>query len=290
MKYSGINIFIVLLLFLNIEKINSQIDSSFAAENREAELTDSLSEKDSVSMKTDSVKYFYLSVKTNVENAEVYSDTVFLGRTPLDTFKIKEGLHQFKIINPISLKEWSNYIIDIDAYIDKDTIINVDFSYFYFINSTPFNVKVFNNDSLLGETPLRFYSEKMLKGFLNFNKVDYKDKTFDLKDYDFKTGLKIELAPKGKDQVNDLVYMDRSTQFKTKRPLLPIIGSSLIAIGSGTLAINYKNTANLEYNKYLITGNNSFLDEANSNDTYFTVSIIIMQAALGALIYFLFFD
>ena len=154
---------------MNIGNINSQTDSSFAAENTEAELSDSLSEKDSVSLKTDSVKYFYLSVKTNIENAEVYSDSVLLGRTPLDTFRIKEGLHNLKIINPISLKEWRNYVIDLEAFIDKDTVINADFSYFYFINTIPFNVKVFNNDSLLGETPLRFYSDKMLKGFLNFN-------------------------------------------------------------------------------------------------------------------------
>lgn len=290
MKFLITNIFVFIILSMNIGNINSQTDSSFAAENTEAELSDSLSEKDSVSLKTDSVKYFYLSVKTNIENAEVYSDSVLLGRTPLDTFRIKEGLHNLKIINPISLKEWRNYVIDLEAFIDKDTVINADFSYFYFINTIPFNVKVFNNDSLLGETPLRFYSDKMLKGFLNFNKKDYKDMVFDLKDYDFKTGLNIELLSKGKEKINDIVYLDRSTQFKTKRPLLPIIGSSLAVIGSGILAINYKNTANTEYNNYLITGNNTFLDEANSNDTYFTVSIIVMQAALGALIYFLFFD
>ncbi|MCB0728945.1 MAG: PEGA domain-containing protein [Ignavibacteriae bacterium] len=284
------NILLLIFFILKINTVNSQTDSSFAEENYEAEQRDSISVSDTLRAETDSVKYYSLSVKTNIENAEVYSDSVFIGRTPLDTFKIKEGRHFLKIINPISLKEWSNYIIRIDANIDKDTTFNIEFDYFYFINTIPYNVKVFNNDSLLGETPLRFYSEKKLEGFLNFNKMDYKDKVFDLRNYDFKTGLSIELLPKGTETVNDIVYQDRSTQFKTKRPLLPIFGTALLTIGSGIFAINYKQSANNEYDKYLRTGNTTFLNNANNDDTVFTVSIILMQAALAGLIYFLFFD
>lgn len=290
MKYFLINIILVVLLFLTFEKTNSQTDSSFASENQEAELTDSLSAIEADSLKIDSVKYYSLTVKTNVENAEVFLDTVFAGRTTLDTFKVKEGTYILKIINPISLKEWSNYVINQELIIESDTILTFEFSYFYFINTSPFNVKVFNNDSLLGETPLRFYSGKMLKGFLNFNKKDYKDKVFDLSSYDFKTGLNLELIPKGSENVNDLVYKDRSTQFKTKRPLLPIFGTALLTVGSGIFAINYKQSANVEYDNYLRTGNTTFLDNANNDDTVFTVSIILMQLALGGLIYFLFFD
>lgn len=290
MKNFIINIILFAFIFLNVCEINSQTDSSFAAENTEAELRDTLSGNDSVSVKKDSVKYYSLSVKTNIENAEVYSDTNFLGRTPLDTFKIKEGAHNLKIINPISLKEWSNYIINLDPFIDRDTTFDVEFSHFYFINTTPFNVKVFNNDSLLGETPLRFYRDNILKGFLRFKKKDYKDISFDLSKYDFKTGLNLELQPKGLEPVNDLVYQERSTQFKTKRPLLPIFGTALLAVGSGMFAINYKQSANVEYDNYLRTGNTTFLNNANSDDTVFTVSIILMQVALGGLIYFLFFD
>lgn len=290
MKYLLLNIVLCMILFLNPEITFSQTDSSFAAENSEKEMSDSLSSFESDSLEIDSVKYYSISVKTNVENAEVFLDTMFIGRTPLDTYKVKEGTYDLKIINPISLKEWSNYAINKEIFVSADTLLNYEFSYFYFISTTPFNVKVFNNDSLLGETPLRFYSDKMLKGFLNFNKKDYRDKVFDLSNYDFKTGLNLELLPKGSETVNDLVYKDRSTQFKTKRPLLPIFGTALLTVGSGIFAINYKQSANIEYDNYLRTGNTTFLDNANNDDTVFTVSIILMQLALGGLIYFLFFD
>jgi len=290
MKYLLLNIVLCMILFLNPEITFSQTDSLFAAENSEKEMSDSLSSFESDSLEIDSVEYYSISVKTNVENAEVFLDTMFIGRTPLDTYKVKEGTYDLKIINPISLKEWSNYAINKEIFVSADTLLNYEFSYFYFISTTPFNVKVFNNDSLLGETPLRFYSDKMLKGFLNFNKKDYRDKVFDLSNYDFKTGLNLELLPKGSETVNDLVYKDRSTQFKTKRPLLPIFGTALLTVGSGIFAINYKQSANIEYDNYLRTGNTTFLDNANNNDTVFTVSIILMQLALGGLIYFLFFD
>ena len=290
MKYLLLNIVLCMILFLNPEKTFSQTDSSFASENSEKEMSDSLSSFESDSLEIDSVEYYSISVKTNVENAEVFLDTMFIGRTPLDTYKVKEGTYDLKIINPISLKEWSNYAINKEIFVSADTLLNYEFSYFYFISTTPFNVKVFNNDSLLGETPLRFYSDKMLKGFLNFNKKDYRDKVFDLSNYDFKTGLNLELLPKGSETVNDLVYKDRSTQFKTKRPLLPIFGTALLTVGSGIFAINYKQSANIEYDNYLRTGNTTFLDNANNDDTVFTVSIILMQLALGGLIYFLFFD
>jgi hypothetical protein len=290
MKYLLLNIVLCMILFLNPEITFSQTDSLFAAENSEKEMSDSLSSFESDSLEIDSVEYYSISVKTNVENAEVFLDTMYIGRTPLDTYKVKEGTYDLKIINPISLKEWSNYAINKEIFVSADTLLNYEFSYFYFISTTPFNVKVFNNDSLLGETPLRFYSDKMLKGFLNFNKKDYRDKVFDLSNYDFKTGLNLELLPKGSETVNDLVYKDRSTQFKTKRPLLPIFGTALLTVGSGIFAINYKQSANIEYDNYLRTGNTTFLDNANNDDTVFTVSIILMQLALGGLIYFLFFD
>ena len=41
---------------------------------------------------------------------------------------------------------------------------------------------------------------------------------------------------------------------------------------------------------YLATGNTASLNEANKYDTGFIISIVLMQMAVGGLIYFLFFD
>ena len=239
---------------------------------------------------SDTVKSHRLSISSNLDFAKIYSDTQFIGMTPLKDYILKEGNYKLKIINPKSLQDWQNDNQTIDLFINKDTTLNIIFNYFYFINTDPYSAKVFKSDSLLGETPLRFFMENELTGNLLIRKKNYKDYFFDMSGYNYSTGANIKLNPKGLEEVNDLVYKDRSTQFNTKRSLMPILGTGALSIASAIMAFNYKNIANSEYDKYLLRGNNEYLQESQNNDTYFAVSIVVMQAAVAGLIYFLFFD
>lgn len=239
---------------------------------------------------SDTVKSHRLSISSNLDFAKIYSDTQFIGMTPLEDYILKEGNYKLKIINPKSLQDWQNDNQTIDLFINKDTTVNIIFNYFYFINTNPYSAKVFKEDSLIGETPLRFFRENELTGNLLIRKKNYKDYYFDMGSYNFNTGADIKLNPKGIEEVNDLVYKDRSTQFNTKRSLMPILGTGALSIASAIMAFNYKNIANSEYDKYLLRGNNEYLQESQNNDTYFAVSIVVMQAAVAGLIYFLFFD
>ena len=238
---------------------------------------------------SDTIRSHRLSISSNLDFAKIYSDTLLIGMTPLKDYFLKEGNYKLKIINPKSL-HWQNDNQTIDLFINKDTTLNIIFNYFYFINTDPYSAKVFKSDSLLGETPLRFFMKNELTGKLLIRKKNYKDYYFDMGSYNFNTGADIKLNPKGIEEVNDLVYKDRSTQFNTKRSLMPILGTGALSIASAIMAFNYKNIANSEYDKYLLRGNNEYLQESQNNDTYFAVSIVVMQAAVAGLIYFLFFD
>lgn len=239
---------------------------------------------------SDTVKSHRLSISSNLDFAKIYSDTQFVGITPLKDYILKEGNYKLKVINPKSLQDWQNDNQTIDLFINKDTTVNIIFNYFYFINTNPYSAKVFKEDSLIGETPLRFFRENELTGNLLIRKKNYRDYFFDMSGYNYSTGANIKLNPKGLEEVNDLVYKDRSTQFNTKRSLLPILGTGAVSIASAIMAFNYKNIANDEYNRYLLFGNEERLQESKNNDTYFAVSIVVMQAAVAGLIYFLFFD
>lgn len=238
----------------------------------------------------DSSVYYKLSVTSDPGSGQIYIDTVPAGVTPLTDHVIKKGRYKIKIINPKSPQDWQNDNQTFDINIDKDTSVNVKFSYFYFIRSNPYSARVFKNDTLLGETPLRFFREKELTGDLIIRKKNYRDFSFDLSSYNFGTGADITLLPKGSETVNDIVYKDRVTQFKTQRSLFPILGTAAVSIASCIMAFNYKNIANDEYDKYLLRGNSQNLEESQNNDTYFAVSLVVMQAAVAGLIYFLFFD
>lgn len=268
-------------------------DSTFATDttltSNSTLISDSTITSDSTSA-SDTLKLFNLNILSNMNNAKVFFDTVYIGVTPLMDYKTKEGVYNVKIINPKSLKEWQNENQNFNLLIDSDTTITVNFRYFYYFNTIPFGAKVIQNDSVFGETPLRYYSENELKGSLIFRKKNYKDFIFDLKNYDFETGKNISLMSKGKESVNDIVYKNRGTQFETKRQLIPIIALGAASIAGAIISINFKNTSNEEYARYLLTGNEQNLNESTQNDTYFIISLVAMQAAIGGLIYFLFFD
>ncbi|MEO8665038.1 MAG: PEGA domain-containing protein [Ignavibacteria bacterium] len=267
---------LIIILFLQIHNV-------VIAGVKQSNASDSLSA-------ADSVKIYRLSIESNLENARVYFDTTFAGFTPLENYEVKEGQYEIKIFNPKSLKDWEGENEIIDIYVDRDTTLDVSFRYFYYFNTTPFDAEVFGGDSLLGSTPLRLFRENTLTGTLLFKKKNYKDYLYDIKDYDFETGANIVLQSKGKESINDVVYKDRITQFKTKRSLVTIGALLAASITTGYFAINYKSKANEEYAKYLITGNQATLDNSKNNDTYFVISLVLMQAAIGGLIYFLFFD
>lgn len=280
---------ILLLLYFRIisaqtDQLTETPDSSIVSDTvKLSAVSDSLTA-------SDTVKSHRLSISSNLDFAKIYSDTQFIGMTPLKDYILKEGNYKLKIINPKSLQDWQNDNQTIDLFINKDTTVNIIFNYFYFINTNPYSAKVFKEDSLIGETPLRFFRENELTGNLLIRKKNYKDYFFDMSGYNYSTGANIKLNPKGLEEVNDLVYKDRSTQFNTKRSLLPILGTGAVSIASAIMAFNYKNIANDEYDRYLLFGNEERLQESKNNDTYFAVSIVVMQAAVAGLIYFLFFD
>ncbi len=243
------------------------------------------------STRTDSVMIFHkISIFSNQNNAKVFLDTGFIGVTPLANFEVSEGNHLIKVISASSLKNWEAEIETFDIYVDRDTTLTSRFRHYYYFSSEPFGAKVLMRDSLLGITPLRFLSYDLLSGQLLFRKKNFQDYIFDLANYNFETGAEVKLKSKGIETTNDLVYKNRGTQFKTKRHIIPIMTLGAASIAGGYLAYNFKNHANEDYDKYLITGNQELLSSSNKNDNYFIVSLVLMQAAIGGLIYFLFFD
>jgi len=260
---------IFFLFFIHINLIFAQTDSSSVL---------------------DSAKNYKISIISNLENAKIFLDTSYIGSTPLSNFEAKRGEYKLKIIHPKTLLDWENENEVVNLKLSRDTTININFKYYYYFNTNFFNASVFKNDSLLGLTPLRFFSDNELSGNLLIKKKNYRDFVFDLKNYNFETGANINLQSKGIENINDVVYKNRGTQFKTKRNLYAIIGLGAASIVGGYFAINFKNKANISYDNYISTANSVQLKESNSNDTYFVISLVLMQVALGGLIYFLFFD
>lgn len=238
----------------------------------------------------DSVETVSLSVISNLDNSTVLLDTVSLGKPPVSNFKIKPGKYTLSIINPSASNKWEieNYKKEIELL--SDTIITVNFTEFYFINSDPFNADVFNNGTLIGMTPLRVNLEDPLTGTLTFKKEEYVDEVLNLSPLDTVRNIFVKLKESRYGQSSNPVFKNKSTSFNSDRNLLAIGSFGAGALLSAVSSIYYKNMANDSYDIYRQTFAQKDLDNTNKYDTISLVSLLIMQGAIAGVIYFLFFD
>lgn len=237
---------------------------------------------------------FTININSNIPEAKIYIDSINSGTTPLSNFKLSGGVHNIKIIHPLNTNEtsWEYENSEFKNFLLKsDTSIFVSFRILYIINSDPFNTSVFKSDSLLGYTPLRFFSESSKFGSLQLKKEGYKTKVIDLNNYSG-TPVNIfeKLIPEINYQTENIIYKDKSTSFAKKRNVPLLIGLGLTTLGGAFATINLKNKANNYYDNYQQNLNASDLNNSSKYDVYSLISLILTQAALGTLIYFLFFD
>ena len=240
---------------------------------------------------TDSPDIISLSILSNLNDASIYIDSVLAGKTPLRNYMIKEGSHTLKVINPQISHNWDieNFSSEI-ILSGTDTTIKIDFETFYYITTDPFNVQVHYNDTLIGLTPLRFYSKEKLVSDILLTKEEYYDSVINLSGYNFSDIINVKLKEKRYGQTAPLVFKNKETNFKTGRDFLAIgsFGAGLIL--SAYSAIHTKNIANDSYDRYLLSGSQQEYDDSRRYDAYSLVSLIIMEAAIAGLIYFLFID
>jgi hypothetical protein len=166
---------------------------------------------------------------------------------------------------------------------------NNDVVYSYYINSNPFNAEVYYRDSLLGLTPARFTSGEKLTGEILLKKKGYRNRIFNLSDYNFDRGAEIFLES-STSTGEKIVFKDKRTDFVKKRNLTGILVSGFMALTAGMYAYNTKEKANDFYNQYLNNRNQDNLNKSNKYDKYSVLSLGIMQVSVAGLIYFLFLE
>lgn len=158
------------------------------------------------------------------------------------------------------------------------------------INSAPQNAEVYIDDDLIGNTPLYFIwgdsafpkqIKLSLKGYADFieqvvNPAQMK-KTYTL--IPFKGTVT-------KSQVRE----NKNLYFDKPRKIIPIIASSLFALTAGASAYHFKSLAIDNRVIYELTGDQEALDNEKKYDLISGISVIVFQAGLVALIYFLLID
>ncbi|HEX2786320.1 MAG TPA: PEGA domain-containing protein [Ignavibacteria bacterium] len=233
----------------------------------------------------DSTKHT-LTIYSNFDSSIVKIDTNIIGYTPLINYKLPQGEYEINIMKSSNYKDWDEEIKSVKINLTADTLLTVNFRYYYFIDTDPDNAQVLNNNIFLGLTPLRYLSETSLTGKLLFKKDGFFNQELSIvnNQYDYFAKLR---KTNGEANISE-VMKDRQTQFKSPRNLPMISLFSAAVLGTGFAAYRTKTVANNYYDEYVRTQDVTLLDKSNKEDVYFYVSIGLMQAALAGLIYYLF--
>jgi len=149
------------------------------------------------------------------------------------------------------------------------------------------------NDTLIGETPVRFFPSIIDTSGMNEIKIrkdGYYDFVFSLDKTSFPINKTIYLTEKAGNLVSiqeKRGLANRETYFKTPRKILPIAVSSILTAGSGIMSFYFKQLANDKYDEYQLTADASLLYKKRKYDIISGISLAVFQIGIAGLIYFL---
>jgi hypothetical protein len=210
-----------------------------------------------------------ITIQTNVDSAALFIDNNFVGVANKFQIEEKIGIHSLLLID--NLKRWNAETIEdtIEIKDTKELFLSYNFKSQTLLNTNPQDVRVYENDSLIGFTPILLEA-----GFKNLSleKPDY-------------TSLIVTYKEINKGQIPKL-------QFDGEAPKKKFYGSTLFtvllgtAIALGAATAYYKLEADDLYEEYKVTGDPGLVDNIDHYDNISAGTFIAMEICVGGLIYF----
>jgi opacity protein-like surface antigen len=213
--------------------------------------------------------YKRIVISTNIPGTMIFIDDSLSSRGSLNAL-IETGMH-FIIIKENG-RGWNKKVIEDTIFVkssDEEINLNYNFEENLYLETAPEDVYVFENDSLIGHTPL--YLSSRIKN-ISLSKPKYTPKQINLNKLDISKPISLEFI--GKENNRSFV---KSTLFKL------LIGS---AVALGTTAAYFKIKADNKHDKYLETRNKKYLDETDKLDLYSGIAFGMLQINFGVLIYY----
>ncbi|HEY6436692.1 MAG TPA: hypothetical protein VIY47_08880 [Ignavibacteriaceae bacterium] len=214
-------------------------------------------------------RFTILTIQTNVDSAGLFIDGNFISVGNEFQNELEQGIHSIQIVE--ELRKWNTEIITDTIRIEKsgELFRRYTFNNQSLLNSNPQDVYVFENDSLLGFTPIFLDA-----GFkeLRLEKPNYKTINITPEEISNEEIPKLQFTGQPSDQ-----------QFYGSTMFYALLGT---AIAFGATTVYNKLKADDLYEEYKISGDRGLIDNIEHYDDQSAWTLIATELCIGAIIYF----
>jgi len=215
----------------------------------------------------------HLTIISDTENVNIFIDDSLAGTGKYINVILSKGRH--KIVALENSDRWDAKTFIDSLYITdcNDITLQYNFNKKVLLNTEPQDVYVFNNDSLIGYTPLLIPMEL---NNIRLEKNGFESKIISYSDFEINEPVKLNYVG----EYNEGNFFDKT--------LFKILIGTMVALGVTTAYLKLE--ADDKFAEYKITGNQTLLDQTNRLDTLSAVTFVALQINFGAIIYFFLVD
>jgi hypothetical protein len=214
-----------------------------------------------------------LKIISDIENVKIFVDDSIAGTGKnINTF-LSKGLHKIVAIENSDRWDSKTFIDSLDIIDCNDVTLEYSFSDKVLLNSEPQDAYVFNNDSLIGYTPLLIPMEL---NNIRLEKNGYESKKINYSDFGINNPIKLNYTG----EYDDGNFFDKT--------LFKILIGTMVALGATTAYLKLE--ADDKFAEYKITGDPALLEQTNRLDTLSAITFVALQINFGTIIYLFLVD
>lgn len=226
---------------------------------------------------------FRLNVLSHPPGAEVYVDSVFAGVTPLRGLTPGNGAHTVKTAYP-DIRQWNAIVQsqEIHGREGEELTLEFEFGSVFSLHTVPAGASVYDQDRLIGTTPLYHRSAESLRSALRVRKEGYEDLYIDPVASGRFFSLKIPDGAQPPDA-------DRGIESSAERAgtrLATYLSAGAMVV-SGVAAAYFKQKADHRFGLYAATRSERHLNATRRYDGYSGVALVLTELSFAVLTYLL---
>ncbi len=230
-----------------------------------------------------------ITISTDPPGADLYVDSVFVGKTPLKDFRIAEGTHLVRAFYP-SVFAWNAIVVPESVMVLRGAHLEkqIDLGEVISIQSDPPDGIVVYRGRILGETPLFTRLSSPLAGDLRIEREGFDSLQVPVSEIQ-KGLVRVKLRAKngmaGSVPGDGLALAENGA---TDHWLTYASGATMIV--SGVASAYLKDRANRHFDAYSLTGSPADLSRTRTLDRQAAATLILSEISFAVLTYLLLSD